>query len=103
MRRQDLFTAPQDPSGVKRSAIEPGMFLSSRFDPSIVIGHRHSPFRRRSVLHDHVSPVETDVPYLRDLLRPANKPEDERDDKNGSEDAAADIHRSLLSVTFDAD
>jgi len=23
MRRQDLFTAPQDPSGVKRSAIEP--------------------------------------------------------------------------------
>jgi hypothetical protein len=37
---------------------------------------------------------------ISDSLYPANNPKDERDENNGSEEAA-DIHRNLLAVTFD--
>jgi len=41
-------------------------------------------------------------PALRELLDPANKPDDEKDDKNSSENAAADVHGNLLLILFDA-
>lgn len=33
------------------------------------------------------------------VLHPTNEPNDEKDDKNGSEKAAADVHEHLLYVT----
>jgi hypothetical protein len=37
---------------------------------------------------------------ISDSLHPANKPKDESDENNGSEEAA-NVHRNLLAVTFD--
>jgi hypothetical protein len=54
----------------------------------------------RASIQDLAAPRAVRGGAIGDSLYPANKPKDESDENNGSEEAA-DIHRNLLAVTFD--